>query len=384
MADEKKREDYAIELGDRKEGSFERPQPPRMPSAPAHISVSNNPIVPVLAYCGSSILMTVTNKYVLSGRDFNLNFFLLCVQSVVCVAAIQTCKTAGVITYRDFNTEEARKWFPVSLLLIGMIYTSTKALRFLSIPVYTIFKNLTIIIIAYGEVLWFGGTVTGMALFSFGLMVFSSLIAAWADIQHALANYGGSASNEASDKISTLNSGYIWMMLNCFCSAAYVLGMRKRIKLTNFKDFDTMYYNNLLSIPILLVCSLFLEDWSSKNISLNFPPVERNSIITAMVFSGLSSVFISYTSAWCVRVTSSTTYSMVGALNKLPIALSGLVFFDAPRTFGSVSAIFVGFVSGIVYALAKIKQNKEKKDTLPTTAPTMSASSQSMKDGFKA
>lgn len=120
-----------------------------------------------------------------------------------------------------------------------MIYTSTKALQFLSIPVYTIFKNLTIILIAYGEVLWFGGTVTPMALFSFGLMVVSSIIAAWADIQHALSSYGDVASPDATDAVSTLNAGYLWMMFNCFCTATYVLGMRKRIKLTNFKDFDS-------------------------------------------------------------------------------------------------------------------------------------------------
>ena len=131
-----------------------------------------------------------------------------------------------------------------------MIYTSTKALQYLSIPVYTIFKNLTIILIAYGEVLWFGGSVTGMSLFSFGLMVLSSVIAAWADIQHALQSFGH-ASDEASARISTLNAGYMWMLLNCICSAAYVLGMRKRIKLTNFKDFDSMGHlttvaNNLL------------------------------------------------------------------------------------------------------------------------------------------
>jgi len=288
-----------------------------------------------------------------------------------------------------------------------MIYTSTKALQYLSIPVYTIFKNLTIILIAYGEVLWFGGSVTGMALFSFGLMVLSSVIAAWADIQHAITSHGGSSASDASDKIATLNSGYIWMMLNCFCSATYVLGMRKRIKLTNFKDFDStllllvllllppsslnpltlliaMYYNNLLSIPILVACTLFLEDWSGENISRNFPSAQRNSIVAAMVFSGLSSVFISYTSAWCVRVTSSTTYSMTGALNKLPIALSGLVFFDAPVTFASVSAIFVGFVSGIVYALAKIWQSNGKAQSLPTVAPVVtSASSQSAKDSLR-
>jgi len=125
-----------------------------------------------------------------------------------------------------------------------MIYTSTKALKYLSIPVYTIFKNLTIILIAYGEVLWFGGSVTPMALFSFGLMVLSSVIAAWADIKHALESHG-QLSSEATARIETLNAGYIWMLCNCLCTAAYVLGMRKRIKLTNFKDFDSRHSINV-------------------------------------------------------------------------------------------------------------------------------------------
>ena len=157
-----------------------------------------------------------------------------------------------------------------------------------------------------------------------------------------------------------------------------------------------MYYNNLLSIPILLLSSLFLENWSSANLAANFPPEHRNTIITTMVISGLSSVFISYTSAWCVRVTSSTTYSMVGALNKLPIAISGLVFFDAPVTTASVSAIFVGFVSGLVYAVAKMWQGSNKggsggnvvssgKDGAGggSLLPTTSASVQSMRDSLK-
>ena len=277
-----------------------------------------------------------------------------------------------------------------------MIYTSTKALQYLSIPVYTIFKNLTIILIAYGEVLWFGGNVTPLALFSFGLMVVSSLVAAWADIADAVATLGGGSSSaharaplsaEASARISTLNAGYVWMLLNCFCSATYVLGMRKRIKITNFKDFDTMFYNNLLSIPILLILSLVLESWTPANMNLNFPPPTRGAVIGSMVLSGLSSVFISYTSAWCVRTTSSTTYSMVGALNKLPIALSGLVFFDAPITVASVGAIFIGFVSGIVYAVAKLRQQGDDHKTragIPLANKPVSASSQSMRDGLKA
>ena len=127
----------------------------------------------------------------------------------------------------------------MSLLLVGMIYTSTKALQFLSVPVYTIFKNLAIIVIAYGEVLWFGGSVSASALFSFGLMVLSSVVAAWADIQHALYDSTEGQSAEATLALSTLNAGYAWMGMNVFCTAAYLLSMRKFIKKMNFKDWDS-------------------------------------------------------------------------------------------------------------------------------------------------
>jgi len=135
MASNKKRDDLGIELNEIRD--YESPpaspmssRTPMMPapSGPAMPSgaIASNPIIPVLSYCVSSIMMTVTNKFVLSGTGFNLNFFLLCVQvsrvhatrvglvtdtgqSVVCVLAIQTCKTFGIIQYRDFNTDEARK-----------------------------------------------------------------------------------------------------------------------------------------------------------------------------------------------------------------------------------------------------------------------------------
>jgi GDP-mannose transporter len=64
---------------DRDSKSFDPPSPVRAPQIPKP-SYTTSPIFPILAYCGSSILMTTTNKYCLSGLDFNLNFFLLCVQ----------------------------------------------------------------------------------------------------------------------------------------------------------------------------------------------------------------------------------------------------------------------------------------------------------------
>lgn len=60
-------------------GLLDGQQQPSSPMA-SPASVTNNPVVAVLSYCGSSILMTTTNKYVMSGVDFNLSFFLLCIQ----------------------------------------------------------------------------------------------------------------------------------------------------------------------------------------------------------------------------------------------------------------------------------------------------------------
>lgn len=176
----------------------------------------------------------------------------------MCIIAILACKSLGLIKdLAKFDSEKAKKckasigvsrsWlistegFPISLLLVGMIYTSTKALQFLSVPVYTIFKNMTIIVIAYGEVLWFGGSVTPSALFSFGLMVLSGVVAAWSDVQHVMDSYSHTTSNDpaAAAALATLNAGYAWMGLNVFCTSAYVLSMRKVIKKMNFKDWDS-------------------------------------------------------------------------------------------------------------------------------------------------
>ncbi|KAG6039357.1 GDP-mannose transporter 2 [Claviceps citrina] len=318
-------------------------------------SLDNNRGASVVAYCLSSMSMTIVNKYVISGSNWNMNLLYLAIQSIVGTVAIILCKQAGLVKdLGPFDSLKAKTWFPVALMLVAMIYTGNKALQFLSVPVYTIFKNLTIIVIAYGEVFLFGSSVSPLTLVSFAMMVLSSVVAAWADAK--------SAASAAA--MATLNAGYAWMGINVLCAALYALSVRKVIKKTGFNNWEVMYYNNLLTIPVLVLSSLLVEDWSSRNLNSNFPAASRTSMAVGMIYSGLGAIFISYSTAWCIRATSSTTYAMVGALNKLPVAILGIIFFAAPVTFGSVSAIILGFVSGIVYTFAKL-QNKGKPQPPP-------------------
>ena len=237
---------------------------------------------------------------------------------------------------------------PVSLLLIAMIYTGSKSLQYLTVAMFTVFKNITIIIVALGEERIFGSRITGLMWISFGLMVFGSIVGGLNDLGfNAL--------------------GYFWMILNSASSAAYLLYMKATIKSVGFTDYDSVFYNNMLSIPILFFLSLIFEDWTSftgrifyeNSLSSNF------KLSLGIVLSGIAGFFISFTTAWCLRVSPSTTYSMVGALNKLPVALSGLIFFPLERqavNLGYLLSIVIAFCAGLIYSYAQVIKKREAEE----------------------
>lgn len=115
MVEDKKTDDYTVDMDKLDQGNkeFEAAPPPQpRPSPPS--SMSSSPILPVLSYCGSSILMTVMNKYVLSGLDFNLNFLLLMVQ--VCPAPIEQCIEKESLTWVCYSPSSVSRPFKLASL----------------------------------------------------------------------------------------------------------------------------------------------------------------------------------------------------------------------------------------------------------------------------
>lgn len=120
-----------------------------------------------------------------------------------------------------------------------MIYIGVKVFQFFFVFVYIIFKNLIIIVIVYGEVFWFGGSVIFIILLFFGLMVFSFVVVVWVDIQVVIDGVG--IFFDKQDVLLILNVGYVWMGINVICIFVYVFGMCKVIKKMNFKDYDSKF-----------------------------------------------------------------------------------------------------------------------------------------------
>ena len=57
-----------------------------------------------------------------------MNFLLLCIQSTVCVSCVYTVKKLKIISFRDWDTKDAKAWFPISFILVSVIYTGSKSL----------------------------------------------------------------------------------------------------------------------------------------------------------------------------------------------------------------------------------------------------------------
>ena len=94
--------------------------------------------------------------------------------------------------------------------------------------------------------------------------------------------------------------------------------------------------------------------WSGEVDVLMYDSALRNpTFILVACASALVAFTISFASLWFLSTTTATTYSLVGSLNKVPVAFIGLIAFDVPWNLKNLASVFVGLIAGIVFAKAK-------------------------------
>jgi GDP-mannose transporter len=153
--------------------------------------------------------------------------------------------------------------------------------------------------------------------------------------------------------------GYFWVLVNCSVGASYTLYMKAATLKTKLGDFGNVYYNNLLSIPLLITFVLINGELYS------LPPQKMNFSIFLLIFNGLASCFLSFASFWLVRVTSPTTHSIVGALNKIPTTIIGIIFFHTPYNIIGAVSMVIALFGGVFYAYSKKLEYDKKSLSKP-------------------
>jgi hypothetical protein len=107
------------------------------------------------------------------------------------------------------------------------------------------------------------------------------------------------------------------------------------------------FYNNVLSVLVLLPLCWFnggLAAVRSDN------AVHRPAFLVAASASAALAFGISYFSLWFHSTTTATVYSLVGSLNKVPLAVLGLVVFKTPATPLNLASVAIGLVAASMRA----------------------------------
>jgi GDP-mannose transporter len=255
------------------------------------------------------------------------------------VVFVRLASLFGWVRLEPWNWRIVQIWFPVNLIFVGMIWSSFLALKKLGVPMATVLKNLTNLFVILGDYTFYGRTYGRGVWLTLGLMAISATC--------------GAATDLAFDLL-----GYIWQLVNCLFTAAYSLylrGVMDRVvahtaNKTKLDEFSMVFYNNLLSLPLIFV----LIVWSGELETVQQDSALSNPrFIAAAVASCLVAFGISFASLWFLSSTTATTYSLTGSLNKIPIALVGLVAFNTPWNIENLLSILIGLFAGVIFVRAK-------------------------------
>jgi GDP-mannose transporter len=296
-------------------------------------------------YSFCSVSMLLVNKSLASSYNHliqgDLNFLLAVIQAIVAVVAVEFCKFMKWVEYPKFNISTAKQWAPVNILFCGMLFTGMASLQYNSVPMVTVFKNITNILTTIGDYYFFGTTVEGLIIAAFGIMLGGAILAAKNDHEiHAI--------------------GLFWMAANCVSTAGYVLYMKFATKNVKLTKFGMVFYNNVLCTLFLLPVTIVNGELS---LFLNTDAIHTFDYAWKNSFAGFVGFFLNFASLNCVSNTGPTTYAIVGSLNKVPTAILGWILFNAQITPQTWFFIAVSMCGGFLYSYAKLRPSKRKVST---------------------
>jgi GDP-mannose transporter len=299
-----------------------------------------------------SISMTLLNKFVMDTHRLDYPWGLLFLQNVSALLLVVAAKTLGFVQYPQLDVRVAKKWMPLTVLFVVMLYTSMRGIHDMSVAVMTILKNTATIIIAFGDAYMFGRKLSPGLLVAFAFMFFGA--------------YLGSS----TDRWVTV-WGLFWTFSNVAATAAYVLYMK--LLLVNVSSdigrYGPVFYNNLLSLPFLIIpAAPTFADFVGDAIAAK--PAGQIALAATILVGSV----MTFATFWCMRVTSPTTYAVIGTMNKIPLLLLGIVLFEQPPTALGGAGMAAALAGGALYTYLTLPSSSGKvlavtSDESPATSP---------------
>ncbi|XP_041792726.1 UDP-N-acetylglucosamine/UDP-glucose/GDP-mannose transporter isoform X2 [Chelmon rostratus] len=155
-------------------------------------------------YAGSSFLITVVNKTVLTSFRFPSYMCVGIGQMITTLLVLHTAKMSKVIQFQDFDRSILLKMFPLPLLYVGNHITGLASTKKLSLPMFTVLRKFTILMTMILEVYILKKTFPKRLVYSVVAIVLGAMVAASSDLAFDVEGYTFILLNDAFTAASSV------------------------------------------------------------------------------------------------------------------------------------------------------------------------------------
>ena len=255
----------------------------------------------------------------------------------------------------NFDIETAKKWILCAFLFCLNISSSLQSLAFISVPTFTVLRNSQPLLawalerlmrkkdMQWDSLLYLFGVFIGAVIYCMHDMEFNT-------------------------------QGYFYAAMHVFSMTFYSINVKKKSYDLEISAEEMSYYNNVLSLPFLLLHAIvkFCIDRKYSFIDDVLSCSGKWTCIVIILSSCIGGFCVSVAGFQAQNVMSPTSWLCLNNVSKVPAILLSLKFFGGYYSFATFHGMFISITCAFLYSISNIQQTGKK---IKSVAVVMIASS---------
>lgn len=234
-----------------------------------------------------------------------------------------------------------RRVFPLSLCWWTYVVSGIVALRYLNIPMFSTLRKFTVLFVLAGEIFLLSKPAKPTVWIAVGVMLSGGLLAGVTDLTMSVP-------------------GYVCVSICCLATALYLVMIVRVTKATRLDTFGLLFYNNVLSMPLML---LFLAFFTTELQDVrSFPQLHDRSFLLFLIVSAAQATLLNIAIFLCTKINSPLATTVTGQMKDIVTVGAGLfVFGDVKLSGPNLAGLALSLFGSLLYSLTKLRASRHKK-----------------------
>ncbi|PXF41776.1 putative UDP-sugar transporter [Gracilariopsis chorda] len=307
-----------------------------------------------LLYGGTSVCITFFNKAIFSVYEFHFPCFLTLLQITVCLFILTVANAFRFIKLTTPTFALIKHVYPLTLCWWTYVISGIAALRYLNIPMFSTLRKSTALIVLILEALLLSKHSKPSIWVSIFVMVTGGIIAGVTDLSFS-------------------REGYVLVLLCCVATALYLILIVKLGKHPSLDTFSLLYFNNLLSFPLMLFYILAFTT-ELKEVP-QYQHIRSSKFWAFLLFSAAQATLLNVAIFLCTRLNSPLATTVTGQIKDFVTVGFGLVVFgDVKLSVPNLIGLAVSLFGSVLYSLLKFIHARRSRQLQHSPGPSKSSS----------